>query len=703
MALLEKHPKFSAVQYRVLSESQELTSKLTADEKEPGRPARLGALIRLLNIRASGYLELVSDLDAQKAYMTVLSAFADDAWQAFTGFPTWLTPALTEDENANEIRKRIAFFTTEGYRLLSENDAAPGSNDASAAAEPSSAPAVFISYSWDSEPHKRWVLELAKRLRRDGIDAIIDQTHMHLGGESPHFMERSITESRYVLVICTKKYKERFDGRTRGAGYEGHIITAQMVSRVGTGKFIPALRDENWETALPIALDGIFGVDLSKDSEDGYKTLLAHLHGINTVEPVGDIPKWLLNERTRKQPKDDSSAAASSAQTIDLALMWEKRNSDLVVWLKNHGLEPLEGCRLSLTNLQRFSPDHKDFQRNPFGTTLILRPQTINAGSFSSEAVPLAGFQQTTKRTLLVFRSFPHESEVILLIELLIEGGGKSRTETKFVSWKPGEDPVFVDDPRAATPEIPAATAFFSPPEYSAQRTALPESAFMKKIWPRPRWCLWSRAEDFKKARFRDLDQCSEFASSASVRSRARWTQYPWFNTGPERGEDWIASEIEVNDGTTQHFERWVLFRSGQFVHNLALDEMSPISGKTHVLEILSTVTALFEFVGRMADKKLNTGRTGICFEFHNVEGRQLTWPKDLSGLENFVDHRSAWCQDASFTIDVPYSATDLIERRREFALDAAVSIYSKFGWNDPPIDELRRMQQEKFGPPIHL
>ena len=230
---------------------------------------------------------------------------------------------------------------------------------------------------------------------------------MHLVGESPHFMERSITESRYVLVICTKQYKERFDGRTRGAGYEGHIITAQMVSRVGTGKFIPVLRDENWETALPIALDGIFGVDLSKDSEDGYKTLLAHLHGINTVEPVGDIPEWLLNERTRKQPTDDSSAAASSAQRIDLALMWEKRNSDLVVWLKNHGLEPLEGCRLSLTNLQRFSPDHKDFQRNPFGTTLILRPQTINAGSFSNEAVPLAGFQQTTKPTSSMFRSFP--------------------------------------------------------------------------------------------------------------------------------------------------------------------------------------------------------------------------------------------------------------------------------------------------------
>lgn len=702
MALLEKHPKFAAIQYRVLSESQELTSKLTAEEKEPGRPARLSALIQLLNIRAGAYLELVSDLDAQKAYMTVLSAFADDAWQAFTGFPTWLTPAMTEDANANEIRNRIAFWTAEGYRLLSQNDAAVGSNNASPPAGSSGAPAVFISYSWDSESHKRWVLELATRLRRDGIDAIIDQTHMHLGGESPHFMEKSITESRYVLVICTKKYKERFDGRTRGAGYEGHIITAQMVSRVGTGKFIPVLRDENWETALPIALDGIFGANLSNDSEDEYKTLLAHLHGINTVEPVGDIPEWLRNERTRKQPTPDPATAASPASPIELALMSEKRGSDLVVWLKNQSLDPLERCRLSLTNLQRFSPDHKEFQRNPFGTTLIIKPQTINAGHFSNEAVPLAGFQQTTKKTLLVFRSFPHESEVILLIELLIEGSGKSRTETKFVSWKPGQDPEFIADPRIAAPE-PAVAPFFTPAEYGAQRGALPESALMKIIWAKPRWCIWSRPEQFKKARFRDVDQCSEFASSASVRSRARWSQYPWFNTALERGEEWVASEIEFGDGTINHMERWVLFRSGQFVHNLALDEMPILSGKTHVLEILDIVTAVFEFFGRIADRKLFTGRAGICFEFHNVEGRQLTWPKDHAGLDDFVDRRSAWCQGAAFTIDTPYTAEALISQRRELSLAAALSIYSKFGWSDPPLDELRKMQEEKFGPPIHL
>ena len=63
---------------------------------------------------------------------------------------------------------------------------------------------MFISYSWDSEEHKAWVLAFATRLRDDGIDSILDQTHLHFGGRTPEFMERSIRDSRSVLIICTE-------------------------------------------------------------------------------------------------------------------------------------------------------------------------------------------------------------------------------------------------------------------------------------------------------------------------------------------------------------------------------------------------------------------------------------------------------------------------------------------------------------------
>ena len=152
---------------------------------------------------------------------------------------------------------------------------------------------VFISYSWDGDAHKKWVLAFGERLRNDGIDAIIDQTHLALGARSPEFMERSVRESDRVLVVCTETYKRRFDNREGGAGYEGHIISGEIVNEVGRNKFIPVLRNGDWRTALPTALSGIYGVDLRNDSSEEYRKLIENLHGVSRVAPVGPRPAWV--------------------------------------------------------------------------------------------------------------------------------------------------------------------------------------------------------------------------------------------------------------------------------------------------------------------------------------------------------------------------------------------------------------------------
>jgi hypothetical protein len=203
-------------------------------------------------------------------------------------------------------------------------------------------------------------------------------------------------------------------------------------------------------------------------------------------------------------------------------------------------------------------------------------------------------------------------------------------------------------------------------------------------------------------ARFRNLDHCAQFVASASVRSRSRWSQYPWFSTTPEQEERAIANGIEITEGTIKHFERWVLFQSGQFVHNMALDEIPQLDDRTHVLEILDTTTAVFEFVGRMVYRKIFTDRVAIAFELQRVSGRQLTWPQDILHLSDRVDANS-WCQEEVINTDRFYSFSDMIDRRRARAFDVTLEIYSRFGWNDPPIRELENAQQERFGLPMHL
>jgi hypothetical protein len=195
------------------------------------------------------------------------------------------------------------------------------------------------------------------------------------------------------------------------------------------------------------------------------------------------------------------------------------------------------------------------------------------------------------------------------------------------------------------------------------------------------------------------VDNCTHFVASESVRSHARWSQYPWFSTTPEQGRESIASGIEIAENSITHLERWLLFQSGQFVHHMAFDDIPQLGERIHVLEILDMTTALFEFVGRMAERDIFTGRMAIAFELKKIAGRQLTWPGQFPGDPDFVGEH-AWSQDDSFAIDKLYTTRELLDRRRILAFDAAVQIYSQFGWNDIPTEELRSLQHQRFGPP---
>ncbi|QEY16325.1 TIR domain-containing protein [Cellvibrio sp. KY-GH-1] len=105
-----------------------------------------------------------------------------------------------------------------------------------------STPKVFISYSHDSQDHKKWVLDLATRLRNNGIDAIIDQWELRPGDDLPHFMETHLTDSDYVVMVCTENYVEKANKGTGGVGYEKMIITADLLSNIDSNKIIPIIR-----------------------------------------------------------------------------------------------------------------------------------------------------------------------------------------------------------------------------------------------------------------------------------------------------------------------------------------------------------------------------------------------------------------------------------------------------------------------------
>ncbi len=152
---------------------------------------------------------------------------------------------------------------------------------------PSDVPKVFISYSWDNDPHKAWVREFSTRLRTDGVDVTLDQWHLAPGDQLPEFMERAVRENNFMLIICTPHYKEKSDARQGGVGYEGDIMTAEVFSKGNHRKFIPILRDGAWEYASPVWLFGKYRIDLrgKSYSEEQYKDLLVTIHNQRPQAP----------------------------------------------------------------------------------------------------------------------------------------------------------------------------------------------------------------------------------------------------------------------------------------------------------------------------------------------------------------------------------------------------------------------------------
>ena len=88
-------------------------------------------------------------------------------------------------------------------------------------------PTVFIHYSWDSENHKKWVLNLANRLIKNGVDVFLDRFDLKIGSNLSCFMEK-VVDSTKVLIIATENYKVKPENREGGVGYEFQMISGEI-------------------------------------------------------------------------------------------------------------------------------------------------------------------------------------------------------------------------------------------------------------------------------------------------------------------------------------------------------------------------------------------------------------------------------------------------------------------------------------------
>lgn len=145
---------------------------------------------------------------------------------------------------------------------------------------------VFISYSHDSPEHGERVLRFADALRRDGVDAEIDQYHQRPPQGWPAWCEEQLRPevSSHVLMICTQTYHDRIENQApadegRGVWWEGRIIHNYVYGAKRNERFIPVLFDGATTEQIPIPIrnDGHYRISRFDLADAGYEALCRDL------------------------------------------------------------------------------------------------------------------------------------------------------------------------------------------------------------------------------------------------------------------------------------------------------------------------------------------------------------------------------------------------------------------------------------------
>jgi hypothetical protein len=236
-----------------------------------------------------------------------------------------------------------------------------------------------------------------------------------------------------------------------------------------------------------------------------------------------------------------------------------------------------------------------------------------------------------------------------------------------------------------------------------------PES-LRAEIKEAPHWRVVIRPGVHVEERIDTLSECWRLIESSRVSLRG-W-DYPHVDhQHRQNGKDWIESW----DDYRSHREYWRLYQSGQFLHLfsftedryrdkaeekaksdvLALNDFS-LSGYLSAISALWTITEIFEFAARLAQKADFGDSASVAIQMVRVKDRALFMSdpgRDFS--RPYVAKESILSKEWSLQTE------QLLSESPELALNAAEWFFERFGWMALPrqvmADDQRKLLERKF------
>lgn len=161
-------------------------------------------------------------------------------------------------------------------------------------------PKVFISYAHEDEKHNKWVENLASELIKCKVDAFIDELELSGGDDIAHFSETMVSESDFVILVCTPLFKIKSDKILGGVGFEKSIITVEMLrAKELNNRFIPIIKKGSFEKSLPTYLKSKYAIDFRNESkyEDSFRALLRAIYKLpHPNKPAKGYSQEFINQ-----------------------------------------------------------------------------------------------------------------------------------------------------------------------------------------------------------------------------------------------------------------------------------------------------------------------------------------------------------------------------------------------------------------------
>ena len=202
---------------------------------------------------------------------------------------------------------------------------------------------VFISYSHDSQPHRDYVRGIADRLRKDGLDCVIDQ---YINGFPPEgwlrWMEDQVEAADFVLLVCTETYLRRYRGKETNGGngvtFEGVVISQTLYNGYYQNtKFVPLLPEGGDFAHVPLSLQAYSTYTLPSDYDNLYRYLtgqpehIAPAVGKQRVMAPANAPTSATRIHSDRLPTVKGGFFGREAELKMLNEAWQQDNATHII------------------------------------------------------------------------------------------------------------------------------------------------------------------------------------------------------------------------------------------------------------------------------------------------------------------------------------------------------------------------------------